>query len=126
MSQPIPENLRTSPALQFVTRMGWSWRGGDGGQIQLEVCPFCKSSDWKFYLAVMPIEEGTRDGLYFCHKSSCNKTGNLRTLMEHVGERIAGVDSRSEWAGKGEKKPDALPDIAVSHATLLGDAEALD
>jgi replicative DNA helicase/5S rRNA maturation endonuclease (ribonuclease M5) len=126
MSQPIPENLRTSPAMIYVTQKGWAWRGGDSGQIQLEVCPFCKSSDWKFYLAVMNPEEGTRDGLYFCHKSACNKTGNLRVLQEHMGDRIAGVESRNEWAGKTDRKVDALPDVEVCHAALLGDAEAVD
>lgn len=125
MAQAIPESLRTSPALQFITRQGWNWRGPEGGQIQIETCVFCHKSDFKFYMAVMAAEEGTRDGLYMCHHGSCQKTGNLRTLAEHVGERIAGVDSRSEWAGK-EKKQDALPDVAVCHAALLGDADALD
>lgn len=125
MSQAIPESMKSSPAVQFVTRQGWSWQGGDGGQFQIETCPFCKKGDYKFYIAWMNPEEGTKDGLYFCHHGSCNKTGNLRTLAEHVGERVAGVDSRSEWAGK-EKKQDALPDVAVCHAALLGDADALD
>ena len=126
MTQPIPENLRTSPAMIYVAQKGWEWRGGDGGQIQLEICPFCKSSDWKFYLAVMASEEGTRDGLFFCHHGSCQKTGNLRVLQEQMGDRIAGVESRNEWAGKSDRKVDALPDVEVCHAALLGDAETMD
>lgn len=126
MADQFPAHMASSPAVQFVQRQGWEWRGGDGGQFQIETCPFCKKADYKFYIAWMNPEEGTKDGLYFCHHGSCQKTGNLRTLAEYVGERVAGVDSRSEWAGKGDKKQDALPDVAVCHAALLGDAEALD
>jgi hypothetical protein len=125
MADQFPAQMASSPAVQFVQRQGWEWKGGDGGQFQIETCPFCKKGEFKFYISWMNPEEGTRDGLYFCHHGSCQKTGNLRTLAEHVGERIAGVDSRSEWAGK-EKKQDALPDVAVCHAALLGDADALD
>jgi hypothetical protein len=125
MADQFPAHMLPSPAVQFVQRQGWNWQGGDGGNFQVETCPFCKKADYKFYIAWMNPEEGTRDGLYFCHHGSCQKTGNLRTLAEHVGERIAGVDSRSEWAGK-EKKQDALPDVAVCHAALLNDADALD
>ena len=127
MSQAIPENLRASQALKFVVEQGWKWQGdGSSGQIQVETCPYCKKGDYKFYIAVNDPKDGTRDGLHFCHHGSCAKTGNLRTLAEHVGVRIAGVDSRREWAGTGESKPDALPDVDACHAALLGDAEAMD
>jgi hypothetical protein len=112
--------------MQLVVSQGWDWEGPDGGQIKVKVCPFCKKGDSKFYMAVMNPEEGTRDGLYFCHHGSCGKTGNLRTLQEHLGLRVAGVESRSEWAGKSDRKADDLPNIDVCHAALLGDASALD
>lgn len=123
---PIPENLRASAALKYIVSKGWAWRGGDGGQIQLEECPFCHHKEYKFYLAVADPSTSSRDGLYFCHAGSCNKTGNLRTLMEAMGDRIQGVESRKEWAGSGTKKPDTLPDVEACHAALLGDAEAMD
>jgi hypothetical protein len=127
MAQAIPENLRTSQALKFVVEQGWNWQGdGSSGQIQVETCPYCKKGDFKFYMAVCDPKESTRDGLFFCHHGSCAKTGNLRTLAEHCGVRIAGVDSRKEWAGTGDSKPDALPDVELCHATLLGDADAMD
>jgi 5S rRNA maturation endonuclease (ribonuclease M5) len=127
MSKAIPESLRTSAALKYITSKGWNWEGdGSGGQIQIEECPFCHHKDYKFYLAVANPAESTRDGLFFCHAGNCQKTGNLRTLMEAQGDRIAGVDSRKEWAGSGTSKPDTLPDVELCHATLLGDAEALD
>ena len=128
MTQAIPEKLRASQALKLVTEQGWNWQmASTGDQIQIEICPYCKGNDYKFYVAVCDPKDGTRDGLFFCHRGSCNKTGNLRTLAEHLGTRIAGVDSRKEWAGNsGESKPDTLPDVEVCHATLLGDADAMD
>jgi hypothetical protein len=127
MTQVIPENLRASQALKFVIEQGWNWEmDSTGTQIIIETCPYCKSNDKKFYMAVADPKESSRDGLHFCHKGHCNKTGNLRTLQEHLGVRIVGVESRREWAGSGENKPDALPDVEACHATLLGDAEAMD
>ena len=124
--QAIPEHLRSSKAVQFATQQGWSWKEATGDQIQIELCPYCKSSEWKFYMATGGGDpQSSRDGLHFCHRGSCGRTGNLRTLSEHLGLRIAGVESRQEWAGKGDK-PDALPDVDVCHAALLGDAETLD
>jgi hypothetical protein len=111
--------------MAFVISQGWNWEGPNGGQIQIEVCPFCKKGEFKFYIAVCDPEESTRDGLYFCHHGSCQKTGNLRTLQEALGVRIAGVDSRKEWAGtKGEQEQ--LPNVDMCHAALLGDADAMD
>src|SRR5271157_302502 len=128
MSQPIPEKFRHSKALKFITEQGWNWKEASGDQIQVEICPHCKKADYKLYFATGDPNDtqNTRDGLWFCHHGSCGKTGNLRTLAEHLGLRIAGVDSRKEWAGKGDTKPDNLPDVDACHTALLGDAEALD
>src|SRR5271157_311477 len=127
MSQAIPENLRASLGIKFVIEQGWNWElDGTGSQIIIETCPYCKKNNKKFYMAVSDSRVSTRDGLFFCHNGSCNKTGNLRTLQEHLGVRIAGVESRREWAGTGENKPDTLPDVDACHAALLGDAEAMD
>lgn len=126
MPQAIPASLSKSAALQYIVSKGWEWTGGDGGQVQVQICPFCKKDNSKFYVCVSDPAESSRDGLYFCHNGSCQVTGNLRKLQEHLGDRIAGVDSRKEWAGKGDSKPDALPDVDACHAALLGDAETLD
>lgn len=127
MNKAIPENLRSSQGLKFVIEQGWNWElDNTGTQIIIETCPYCKRNNQKFYMAVADPKESTRDGLHFCHNGACAKTGNLRTLAEHCGVRIAGVDSRREWAGTGDNKPDALPDVEMCHAALLGDAETLD
>jgi DnaB-like helicase C terminal domain/Toprim domain len=127
MSKAIPDNLRASQGLKFVIEQGWNWElDATGSQIIIETCPYCKSGDKKFYMAVADPKESTRDGLHFCHRGSCSKTGNLRTLSEHLGIRITGVDSRKEWAGQVEKQHDDLPNVELCHAALLGDADAMD
>jgi 5S rRNA maturation endonuclease (ribonuclease M5) len=129
MSQVIPENLRHSKAVQFVQAQGWKWEPASGDQIKVEICPYCKKGDYKCFFATGDPNDpqNTRDGLHFCHHGSCGKTGNLRTLAEHLGLRIAGVESRKEWAGSASgDKPDALPDVEACHTALLGDPEAMD
>ena len=119
MSQAIPATLAGSVGLQYVASKGWNWKGGDDGQINIENCPVSKCSGWHFYMAVV----GNKDGLWFCHK--CQETGNLSDLQNLQGDRIAGVSSRKEWAGK-EKAADPLPDVEACHVALLSDAEAMD
>jgi replicative DNA helicase/5S rRNA maturation endonuclease (ribonuclease M5) len=109
--------------MKLIISQGWNFNPPSGGQIAIEKCVFCGKGDFKLYIAVSDPEEGTRDGLYFCHK--CQATGNLRTLQEKLGLRIANVDSRSEWAGKKEKQGE-LPDVEMCHAALLSNADALD
>jgi hypothetical protein len=123
----IPENLRHSKAVKFVVEQGWNWQPTSGDQIQVEKCPYCGKGDYKFYMGSGDANDpkNTRDGLHYCHHGSCGKQGNLRTLAEHLGIRIAGIESRKEWAGGGDK-PDELPNVEVCHATLLGDADAMD
>jgi 5S rRNA maturation endonuclease (ribonuclease M5) len=128
MTQPIPTGYGKSPALRLVISQGWSWSGPNGSQLSVDNCPFCLKAGGKFYIAVSTDEEieggNTRDGLFFCHK--CQITGNLRLLQEKLGLRIAGVESKKEWAGSSTAKVDSLPDVELCHAALLGSAEAMD
>ena len=128
MTQALPVGYGKSPALQLIISQGWNWDGpNSGGQVAIENCPFCLKSGGKFFIAVSSdaeLEAGTtRDSLYFCHK--CQATGNLRSLQEKLGLRIAGVESRSTWSGKKDK-PDALPEVEMCHAALLSDADVMD
>jgi replicative DNA helicase/5S rRNA maturation endonuclease (ribonuclease M5) len=124
MAQQIPVGLEHSAAMRYVVSKGWNFGPESGGQITLEKCPFC-SKENKFYIAVCDTEESTRDGLYFCHAGGCQKTGNLRSLMEAMGDRVANVYSNKDWAGKKDT-PDALPNLDECCATLLGSAEVMD
>jgi replicative DNA helicase len=119
MTQSIPATLANSVGLQYISSKGWNWQGGEDGQVKVEICPLCKAGNWHFYVAV----SGNKDGLWFCHR--CGETGNLQTLQEACGDKVPGVTSRKEWAGK-ERTPDALPDVNSCHMALLSDAEALD
>lgn len=92
MTQAMPVGLERSPAMKLIITQGWNFNPPSGGQVAVENCVFCGKGDFKLYIAVSDPEEGTRDGLYFCHK--CQATGNLRSLQEKLGLRIAGVDSR--------------------------------
>jgi hypothetical protein len=125
MSKAIPLELAKSAAMAFIVSQGWNWQGPTGGQIQVEVCPFCKKADFKLYIAVSDPSESSRDGLFFCHHGSCNKTGNLRSLQEVTGVRVPGVDSRKEWSGSKDG-PEQLPNVEMCHGALLSDAEAMD
>src|ERR1039458_1556904 len=104
MSKAIPVELSKSAAMAFIISQGWNWEGPTGGQIAVEICPYCKKDGFKFFIAACDPEESTRDGLFFCHHGSCQKSGNLRDIQEVLGLRIPGVDSRKERAGtKGER-----------------------
>jgi hypothetical protein len=127
MSRAIPEELRNSAGLQYIVSKGWDWEGPSSGQVKVRECPICHKGDYKFLMNVSSPEQGSRDGLFMCFHGSCGATGNLVKLKELMGDRIAGVQSRGDWAGKKDNKPpDQLPDVEVCHATLLGDAEAMD
>jgi len=124
MTQMIPIGLEKSMAMQLIISQGWSFAPPNGGQVAVEKCPFCLKDGGKFYIAVEgDPTSSSRDGLWFCHK--CQATGNLRTLQEKLGLRVANVHSNKEWAEKKDT-PDALPNVELCHARLLGDADAVD
>jgi KaiC/GvpD/RAD55 family RecA-like ATPase len=116
---PLPDNLLQSKGAQYVVSKGWNYRVA-GDQLEIEKCPLCDKDNYHFRMAYDP----SRDGLWMCFK--CGESSNLRNLKERLGDAIAGVESRSEWAGQPDKKTDALPDPVACHANLLGDAEAMD
>ena len=126
MSRAIPEELRGSAALQYVISKGWEWSGPTNGQIKIETCPVCRKDGYKLYMNVRGLEtERGTDGLYKCFHGGCDAEGNLLKLKESQGDRIPGVSSRGDWAGKKDT-PDELPNPDVCHAALLGDAAVLD
>ena len=126
MSRAIPEELRGSAALQYVISKGWNWEGPTNGQIKIETCPVCRKDGYKLYMNVRGLEtERGTDGLYKCFHGGCDAEGNLLKLKESQGDRILGVSSRGDWAGKKDT-PDELPNPDVCHAALLGDAAVLD
>jgi len=126
MPKVIPEHLRHSKAIKFITEQGWDWDEASNGNIKVAICPYCKRSDYKIYFATGDPNDpqNTRDGLHMCQV--CTRQGNLRSLAEFLGLRIPGVDSRKEWAGSGIDKPDSLPDVEACHAALISDPTTMD
>lgn len=124
MTSAMPVGLEKSVAMQLIISQGWNFSPPNGGQVAVEKCPFCLKDGGKFYVAVEEDPtSSSRDGLWFCHK--CQATGNIRTLQEKLGLRIANVHSNKDWSGKSDT-PEALPSLEECHARLLGDADALD
>ncbi len=93
---------------------GWSYRITND-QINVEVCPFCANSSYKLYIA----RGGNKDGLWQCFV--CNSSGNLRSWMETLGDRLENVQSLQE-----ERRGAPLPNVEAAHQRLLDDPEALD
>ncbi len=106
--------VHDSRAEQYVQRKGWSYRIAND-QINVEVCPFCANSNYELYIA----RGGNKDGLWQC--VVCNSSGNLRSLMEALGDRLDNVQSLQE-----ERRGAPLPNVEATHQRLLDDPEALD
>lgn len=118
-SNVIPPALAQSAGLLYAVAKGWEWKESGNDQVLVETCPQCKHGGFHFYMCVT----GKKDGLWMCHR--CGKSGNLRSLQEDLGDRIQGVESRSEWGSK-DKKVEQLPNVEEAHQRLLEDADALD
>src|SRR5581483_3920032 len=121
MINNIPEEYQGSAAFQFVISRGWNWKPASFPNIELEECVYCgKGGFGHFYMEIHGPEDGqkSRDGLHMCHR--CGKSGGLRSLKEHLGVSIKGVEL---WS---EKKIESLPNIDLCHQALIEDEEAMD
>lgn len=128
--QNIPEQFQGSAALQLVQSQNWVWKLGTDPNIELETCPFCtKTGFGKMYVEIhgSVSDRKNRDGLFLCHHASCNKSGNLHTLKQHLGLVKADAPQK-DWmsAAGGQKKQDPLPDVDACHEALLADEAAMD
>jgi twinkle protein len=88
-------------------------------QANLNVCPICQNSNWKFYMCI----GGPKDGLWDC--KVCSEAGNIHKLMSAVGDRMDGIISMRDAAVLG-RAPEPLPDIGAAHRRLMEDEETLD
>jgi hypothetical protein len=113
--------LENSLALHYIKSKGWNYKQSSDDRVELEYCPYCKKDNYGHFYVV--VDSTNKDGLHMCHK--CGKTGNLTSLKEFLGDKIKGVDSRSDWASK-ERKIEELPDTESCHKNLLSDIDTLD
>jgi RecA/RadA recombinase len=120
----LPEEYKTSRALQFVQQQGWTWRPVSPPKIELETCPHCSHDGWHAYMEVYAKDdpEASRDGLHGCVR--CNKGGGLRSLKEKLGIELAGVSSGKDWAGQS-KEAEGIIDTDALHTALMADEDAL-
>jgi replicative DNA helicase len=114
--QSIPQQFSSSKAFAYVVSKGWIWREYADG-VNVENCPYCSHGNYHFYMSC----KDNFDGVFKCHR--CGISGNLRTLMEKMGDRIPGVESRSDWANGS--KVEELPDFEKAHEALLSNEAAL-
>jgi 5S rRNA maturation endonuclease (ribonuclease M5) len=100
---------------------GWTARQSGVGQLAIQVCPFCKRDDWKFYISVSGDE---KDGLWQCF--GCHEKGNLIILKSRLGDNndlpIASLHSMAT----GTNAAPNLPDIKSLQENLTKNAEYAD
>ena len=120
----LPEEYKTSKALQFVIQQGWNWRAVSPPKIEIEKCPHCGHDGWHAYMEVYAKDdpEASRDGLHGCVR--CQKGGGLRSLKEKLGIELSGVSSGKDWAGNS-KEAEGIIDTDALHAALMADEDAL-
>lgn len=110
-----------SKSLQYIQSKGWKYKESGNDKIELYECPFCKQNNTKFGHFYIIIDGSNRDGLWQCFR--CGKSGNLITLQQQLGDRIADVVS---FTDSKNIKIEELPNIELCHENLLGDENALD
>jgi archaellum biogenesis ATPase FlaH len=104
----------TTGATEFLDSVKWHYRpSGSGDNQAVEVCPFCKNSNFKFFIN----SSGTdKDGLWSC--KVCGKAGNLYQLKEAVGVTKADFVSMQD-AARAAQPARPLPDFNKYHADLF-------
>jgi twinkle protein len=70
-----------SRAAAYVAAKGWVAKQSGTGQLEIQVCPFCKRSDGKFYINISGDE---KDGLWRCF--GCKEQGNIIILKSRLGD----------------------------------------
>lgn len=111
--------------MQLIQSQGWEWRQASSPNIELEKCPYCKHLNFHLRMEIHGASDELkqRDGLHSCMR--CGKSGNLRSLKEHLGLVIPGVESKKDYSSS-EKKIEAMPDIEAMHEALLANADGMD
>jgi hypothetical protein len=124
----LPDNLQGSHAIAFLLSQGMEFREATEPNIEVEICPYCKKNNFHLRMEVHGEhdDEDTRkkDGLHHC--LVCGKGGNLRSLKQHMGIEIPGIESRKEFGQGGSSKAETLPDVDAAHELLLSDDDAME
>jgi len=113
---------------QYLVFKGWDWKpAGDGKNIKVKVCPFCKREKWKFQINASTTQ-------FRCLSASCGIKGNLYSLKvaqgdaRDVGKKTKHIDLEkiNEWNKALLESPESLQECldrgltteAISHFKL--------
>jgi KaiC/GvpD/RAD55 family RecA-like ATPase len=113
MSDEIGDE-ETTKTEQLIASQGWASKpSGNGENVAVEVCPFCRNTNWKFFIHI----GGDKDGLFRC--VACEENGNYWQLKERLGISMTNVSSMRAAASPGA--PQALPNLETMHRRLMTD-----
>jgi KaiC/GvpD/RAD55 family RecA-like ATPase len=100
------ETAEKTKSEELIEKLGWEHRSAGVDQIALRVCPFCKNSNWKFYL-------NPENGCWDC--KVCSKSGNYFQLRAHA------LQGETPLSIKDLANPNrsALPDFDAAHSWLM-------
>lgn len=104
---------------QYIRQKHWNYRPAGTDQFVVQVCPFCKSNDYHFYI-------NRETGQYFCHHADCNQSGGFLTLKRHMGD-VANVMTISGNLSQEKKElsSEQVQEILKAHDAIWDDVEAL-
>lgn len=108
-------SLPVSAVEEYAKLKGWDYRI-DGNQLVAEQCPFCLSTDYKFFI-------NTNNFLWDCKKGKCLRNGNERQLKSALGDKI---EKTTTYKETGIVEREAIPDVEKAHEFLMDTQIILD
>jgi replicative DNA helicase len=124
----LPDGLQGSQAVAFLLSQGKEFRQATEPNIEIENCFYCHKNNYHLRMEVHgdldDEDDRKKDGLHHC--LVCGKGGNLRSLRQHLGIEIPGIESRKEFGQGGTSKAEELPNIEAAHELLLSDDDAME
>lgn len=106
---------------RYLDQKKWRYKPISGGNLAVQVCPFCGRKKWKFWIH----QERT---IYRCWSGDCNRRGNLYRLKRELGDVAGVVSAASLLDGKEMKggKPIPMDGVEKLHRNLLNSERALE
>lgn len=102
---------------ELLDQLGWNYKSSGTDQLNVQECPECHNSDWKFYV-------NEESGLWDC--KVCGATGNGWKLKGYlVSDGLENVVSMKD-AAEAKKGPSKIPDLLSMHRQLIESPEMSD
>jgi len=110
---------------EYVEKKQWKYRVVDsdnGPELNIEVCPFCRNTDYHFYI-------NSKTGQYICHHGACSQSGSMYTLKKYLGDILPLTSVRElykeEEDGELVIHKEYFPQSIEAHRYLLNNVDAL-